>query len=183
MWGSGRGGLSPFLCHGEPRTPSPVKERGVPVVPGAAAGAGRAGNGPRRPGGCRAAPSPARSARLHRRGVKTRTSVPGIAAKLRTCQRLLAPAAGGGGFSGMRHRRQLRPRPPPGPEGCGARRALARLGSVPTCVCPHRVPAASLSPVGVVSFPPFPPCPTEPCVPCPRWVRAAGGSEGVRRGP
>ncbi|XP_053855858.1 collagen alpha-1(I) chain-like [Vidua macroura] len=145
--GPGRGGLSLFLCDGEPRTLSPVGERGVPAVSGAAAGAGRAGNGPRRPGGCRAAPSPARSARLHRRGVKTRTSVPGIAAKLRTCQRLLAPAAGGGGFSGMRHRRQLRPEPRPGPEGCGARRTLARLGRV--CVCPHRVPVGR-SPEGVV---------------------------------
>lgn len=127
----------PRFCAMERSGRRPGRGGGVSVVPGAAAGAGRVGSGSRRTGGCRAAPSPARAARLHRRGVKTRTSVPGIAVKLQTCQRLLAPAASKCWYSGMRHRLQPGPGPParpprrrarPGPAPGAAQRGGARPG-------------------------------------------------------
>lgn len=58
--------------------------------------------------------------------------MPGIAAKLQTCQRLLAPAAGKCWYSGMRHRLQPTPGPPartPPPP-----RHRARPGPAPVAV-------------------------------------------------
>ena len=86
---------------------------------------------PGAPGAAEPPPPPARPARIHRRGVKTRTSVPGIAAKLQTCQCLLARPA-----------EQM----PGTPECCTAwqprrknpaRLRPARVPSVPPAPSPH----------------------------------------------